>query len=429
MARFLFCSYAQEGHLHPALAVAKALRDRGHEVAYLTAEHKAEAIRQLGIQYLKPARWKAGLPEHQQDINTPGLVGSIRVIQETYREVIFPDSLLQIDELENAYKQFPADIVVGSQLTYGVPPFAKKHGLPWATHCILPTFPFNSRDQFPWGLGRGMATTFVERVLAAVLRAASVAVVWPLIREWRNTLHKLGVDEPRHTSLVDFTLSPHLFTVPSAPGFDLPRSDLPPQVRYVGTCLFHEKGAGPAWENPFADDKPLVYCSAGTLFIGPEFYKRAIAAAEGQPWNMLAVIGRGVDPASYGTLPPNVKLEGYVPQNGVMPKAAAVLCHGGGGTIMSALAHDVPVVAIPYTSDQPENALRVDRLGAGIHLSRVGCTPEKLRAAMNAVLGDPRYREAAARFGQVARANDGAQNAANELERMLASVAPQKRAC
>lgn len=417
MARFLFCSYAQEGHLHPALAVAKTLAARGHTVGYLTAPHKADTIRRQGIEYLEPTAWSAGLPENHHDLQSPGLIGMIKIIREGFRDSIFPDALKQIEDLDRVQKTFKADIVVGSQVTYGVPIFAKRHGLTWATHCILPTFPFNSRDQFPWGMGRGLPRNGMQRFEAKVSRAVSRQIVRPLIHEWRQTVAKLGVNEPHQTDLVGFNLSPDLFTVPSAPGFDLPRSDMPPQVRYVGTCLFNE-GAEAEWENPFGDDKPLIYASAGTLFMGPEFYQRAIAAAAGQPWNMLAVIGRGVDPASYGPLPPNVKLEAYVPQNPVMKKAAAVLCHGGGGTIMSGLAHDLPIVAVPFASDQPENALRVARLGAGFNLSRVGCTPEKVRDAVNAVLTQPQYREAAARFGKVARAHDGGVNAANELEKL-----------
>jgi UDP:flavonoid glycosyltransferase YjiC (YdhE family) len=109
-----------------------------------------------------------------------------------------------------------------------------------------------------------------------------------------------------------------------------------------------------------------------------------------------------------------------------MKQAAAVLCHGGGGTVMSALSHDVPVVCVPFASDQPENSLRVARLGAGFNLPRPGLTPEKVREAVNAVINEKPYREAAARFGRIARSHNGAENAATELERLIGQ--PRMRA-
>lgn len=424
MARYLFVSYGQEGHLHPALPVAKALKERGHTVGYLTAPHKEETVRRAGLEYLRPKRWKASLEEAQGDNTEPDFISMVKDLNRVAHEIFFRDGLAVLEDLKEISTEFPADVVVGSQVTYGVPAFARLKNLVWATHCILPTYPMPSRDLFPWGLGKGLANTRTERLLAAALRAGNIPLTYHLVRHWRRTLRDLGIDEPRHTSLLDFTHSPYSYTVPSAPGFDLPRSDLPKQVRYVGTCLWHEGGTEATWENPFHDDKPLVYASAGTLFIGPEFYRRAIAAVAGQDFNMLAVIGRGVDPAIYGSLPPNVKLEAYVPQNPVMKKAAAVLCHGGGGTINSGLAQGVPTVCIPFTSDQPENALRVDRLGAGIFLPRAGCTPELVRDALRKVIFESRYRDEAARFAKVMAANDGPKNAADALE----ALAPQAEA-
>ena len=80
-------------------------------------------------------------------------------------------------------------------------------------------------------------------------------------------------------------------------------------------------------------------------------------------------VGRGTDVAALGPLPENVRAEGWVPQDAVLARAAAVVGHGGYGTTLGALAHGVPLAVLPlFSSDQWHNAERVAGLGAGIAL-------------------------------------------------------------
>src|SRR5688572_32535190 len=52
----------------------------------------------------------------------------------------------------------------------------------------------------------------------------------------------------------------------------------------------------------------------------------------------------------------------------VLPRAAAMVCHGGYATTVGALAHGVPQVVVPVFADQGRNARRVAEIGAGIAL-------------------------------------------------------------
>ncbi len=49
----------------------------------------------------------------------------------------------------------------------------------------------------------------------------------------------------------------------------------------------------------------------------------------------------------------------------VLPRAAAFVHHGGIGTTAQALAAGVPQLVVPLAHDQPDNAVRVRRLGVG----------------------------------------------------------------
>ena len=90
----------------------------------------------------------------------------------------------------------------------------------------------------------------------------------------------------------------------------------------------------------------------------------------------------------------------------------------GLGTLMKALAHGVPLVCIPLVGDQPDNAARVVAHGAGIRLER-DTTPEKIRAAIQHILTQPGFGEAARRMARILADEDGAQTAAEEIESVV----------
>ena len=100
---------------------------------------------------------------------------------------------------------------------------------------------------------------------------------------------------------------------------------------------------------------------------------RACTAPPSMRWpacrvRLLVTVGRDRDPAELGPLPANVRVERWVPQADLMPHVAAMVCHGGSGTVTMGLAGGVPMAVVPLFADQPWNAERVDALGAGIAL-------------------------------------------------------------
>jgi UDP-glucoronosyl and UDP-glucosyl transferase len=204
--------------------------------------------------------------------------------------------------------------------------------------------------------------------------------------------------------------SPYLTLVP--PVLEDPGSGGP-----AATHRFREAPDGtrsrarpPDWVSRGAD--PLVYLTfgsvAGALGLFPRAYRPAIESLAEVPASVLVTIGENADPDELGPLPPNVHVERWVSQEAILEHAAAVVCHGGYGSVLGALAAGVPLVALPiFADDQWRNARRVAELGAGIALDADrgprrrmldGPGPETfaaLSSAVDAVLGGPRYRSAA----------------------------------
>jgi UDP:flavonoid glycosyltransferase YjiC (YdhE family) len=151
-----------------------------------------------------------------------------------------------------------------------------------------------------------------------------------------------------------------------------------------------------------ADGRPLVYVTFGsvapTMDFFPGLYRAAIDELASLPLHLLVTVGRDSDPAELGPLPANVRAERWVPQADLMPHVAAMVCHGGSGTVTMGLAGGVPMAVLPLFADQPWNAERVDALGAGIALDGGPEAIAGLREAVVRLTGDPGYRATARRI-------------------------------
>ena len=161
-----------------------------------------------------------------------------------------------------------------------------------------------------------------------------------------------------------------------------------------------EPCAAPATWAPPGDERPLVYITFGTIAgTSPAIrgvYRTALEAIASLPVRALLTTGRGMEEGTLGAIPANVHVEEWVPQRDVLPRAAAVVCHGGSGTVRGALAAGVPMVVVPQGADQPHNARRIAAVGAGLALP--GADASSLRAAVARVLADADFGHAARRL-------------------------------
>jgi UDP:flavonoid glycosyltransferase YjiC (YdhE family) len=157
------------------------------------------------------------------------------------------------------------------------------------------------------------------------------------------------------------------------------------------------------WPN---NDWPLVYVTFGTVVptIGhyPKLYRDAIDALSVLPVRVLVTVGHDCDPAELGPTPPNVHVARWIPQADVLAHAAAIVSHGGSGTVTGSLAAGVPAVVVPFIADQFHNAERVAELGAGIALDPGDVV--RLPDAVRALLAERSYRDAAGRVAAEMRA-------------------------
>jgi MGT family glycosyltransferase len=154
----------------------------------------------------------------------------------------------------------------------------------------------------------------------------------------------------------------------------------------------------------------VVNLESGDLFT------RVLAGLRDLGRDVIVTVGGGIDPAELGPQPPHVHIERHIDQALVLPRCAAVVSHGGSGSVLGALAHGLPSVLLPIGADQPHNAARATELGVAVALDVMTATPAAVREAVATVLADPAYRRAAERMRVEIAALPGAESAVARLE-------------
>lgn len=219
----------------------------------------------------------------------------------------------------------------------------------------------------------------------------------------------------------------YLVLSPFPPGFRNPAYPLPATAHSFRQSVLG-RGAVPAWVS--AQPGALtIYFTLGTIFNleSGDLFQRVLAGLRDLPINLLVTVGRHIDPAEFGPQPAHIRIAQFIPQAEILPYCDLVVSHGGSGSVAGALAHGLPSVLIPMGADQPLNAARCQALGIAQALDPVEATPESVRAAVNAVLEDPTYRQAVERLRDEIAALPEIVQAVPLLERLAVEQRPLVR--
>jgi UDP:flavonoid glycosyltransferase YjiC (YdhE family) len=364
--RVLFVGHDAGGTVPPVLALAQALVDHGHEAVVLgqpSVRRRVEAAggRFVGFSTLPDYDRDTAL-EEQLAATVPALSG---------REV--GDDLLRV-AAERA-----VDLVVVDANLAGALAAAETLAVPSVV------------------LLHSMYATFVRTWFADL---------WPLLGPVIDqTRAGFGLD-PAGSWAGLFRAHDRLVSV-VPPKLDAAVPDPPATLRHHGFLVPRPPmGTGVEAEvSGFPDGSgPAVLVGLSTTYQRQEGLLEAIEGA-------LARVGARSIVTSAG--------RPHVPHALVLPQADVMVTHAGLGSVAAGLQAGVPLVCTPIARDQPLNAERVAAVGAGVALP-VDARAEQIAAAVEEVLGDPRYREGARAIAEASRRAGEAPAAAADLESLMA---------
>ncbi len=137
--------------------------------------------------------------------------------------------------------------------------------------------------------------------------------------------------------------------------------------------------------------RPRVLVSRSTVSSPGRDRLMADVAAAAAGTDLDVVLVRPERWVTRRRLPPQVTTTDWLPFPRVLPAAAAVVHHGGAGTLLTALAAGVPQLVVRGAGDRRTNADLVAARGAGIAVDAGGVTAADLRR----LTGDPALAAAA----------------------------------
>jgi len=364
--RWLFTSKTGSlGHLLPLLPLAQAAVEAGDDVAIASGADRRRDVEERGFRFFPAGLAIHDVPARMRSVARELTARGVSVppdwgydfdhsMAEVFTTVHAP---VMAADLEEVISEFGPDLVVCDVAEFGAPVAAAKAGLPCMSH--------------------GLGLPVPERVTREAARWA--APMWD----------ELGLAPPEDAGMYR-TL--HLSVCPPTldPGDGWPAARVQPigPPRHVP--------APPDWLAALPD-RPTVYVTLCTA-QGREasLLPAVIEALASADVNVVVTVGADRDPAPVAAMADNVTAHSFVPQHDLLPSCSAVVCHGGSGTVLGALAAGVPVVLLPHMADHYYNADAVRRVGCGIALDDDERSRDRVRAAVNAALLDATLHRAVA---------------------------------
>jgi rhamnosyltransferase subunit B len=212
--------------------------------------------------------------------------------------------------------------------------------------------------------------------------------------------------------------------------FGRPQPDWPRQMRLTGFPLYDERGVQPLNEELVrfldAGEKPIAFTPGSAMWHARGFFDAAVEACRilGRRGVLLTRHKDHVPTA----LPPGVIHVDFAPFSELLPRCAALVHHGGVGTLSQGLAAGVPHLVTPMAHDQPDNAERLERLGVARWVWWNKLTGKRAAAQLKELLESPAVAEACSDVKRKLENARALEDTAQLLEGLAASRVPDPSA-
>lgn len=419
--RIVFSTYGTFGDVNPLIALSLELKRRGHKPVLAIPEMFRPKVEPLGIGFA-PVR-----PE--QDPNDTRLIAMIYDIQhgtETgLRKFLFPSLRESYEDLTAVVEaDGGADLLVTGELAYAGPIVAEKTGIPWASYVLAPFSFFSGYDPpvLPPYPTLAKLQGAIPPLGHGVARFARFVT-----REWPEPVYELRRElglAPGSDPIFDAKHSKSLALALYSRVMGEPQPDWPQTVKITGFAFYDGSGSEGALPPDLAaflekGPAPLVFTlgSAAVMHAG-DFYEQSAEAAEILGQRAVLLIGADDRNLPKRKLPETICVARYAPYSKIFPRASVIIHQAGIGTTAQALRAGRPMLVMPYSHDQPDNARRLRRLGVAEVLGRKQYRAKQAARLIAQLLSEEGYRQRAAAAAEKVSAENGTVTACDALEAM-----------
>ena len=413
--RIVMATIGSLGDLHPMLALALELKQRGHRVTVASTEYYRSKVESLGLGFASLGP-NFDPTDRELIAQCEDLKSGPEVL---FRKLVLPHLRQTYDDL--LAMAASAELMIAGELVFAAPLVAEKLRLKWVSATLSPTSFFSAHDP---SLLVNVPGVYRLRKAGWLINRTILEFGKLLARHWwepvRQLRRELGLRVPCDPLFRD-KFSPDLALALFSPSFALPQPDWPKQTLQPGFVFFDREKAGAETSPELADflaagDAPIVFTLGSTAAHNPgNFYQVSVEAAQrlGKRAVLLGAKPQmDLNSADLLALP-------YAPYSEVFPQAAVIVHQGGSGTTGQALRAGRPQLIVPYGWDQPDNGARVARLGVGLCLARTEYAAESAVAYLRILLDEGQFAAKASEVATQIQSEDALHLACDAIERVL----------
>ena len=379
--RILMVPVGSDGDVHPHVGIALALRCRGHDVSVIVNPHFAPLLERVGVPYV-PVGTADDYEETLADPHIWHVRRGLGVLGHTLRR--HAAEMVRVVRDQAAGN---APLLVASGLAFGARAAQDALGLRLVTLHLQPACFLSAHDPavpHVWLRSLHRRSMPVKRAVLAVADYLCDLALAPAANAARA---EFDLPPARHI-VREWWHSPQRVIGLFPEWYAAPQPDWPPRASVTGFPLYDATDATPpqpaleAWID--GGDPPVVFVAGSANRQAGRFFQASADACHHLGRRGL-LLTRFADQIPR-TLPPGVRHASYAPLGWLLPRAAAIAHHGGIGTAAQALRAGCRQLVSPMTFDQPDNAVRLERLGVGCIVRPAAFTGPRAADALGALL-------------------------------------------
>ena len=383
--RVLFAAHGAYGHVMPLLGVARSLVENGHDVVVATSSALCPVVASAGLQP-HPAGMDDGalVAEARQRWPATASLPAAAWTPRMFCEIAAPAMSADLGPLLDRWRP---EVVVREEGEHGSAVASAARRVPWITH--------------GWGSPLQDESSLVEH-------SRLVSSMW----------ERAGLKVPAGAGLYGAAI------------FD----PCPPSLYVQAPAFTHRHVVRPTSRPEIGEPGPVsgagrthAYVGFGTVPLfrdDPPLTRAAIEALLAEGFEVTVTTGDSdLARTIEGAHPTRVRVERWVQLPELLKQCAVAVCHGGAGTVLSALAAGVPLVLLPRGApSQQRMSAACEERGVGRTVVWNGANGDDVRAAVTEVTSDESFAVTAASVARELAGMPDPSTAIAVLERIVRAM-------